>query len=522
MGKILPSYKKAVIEEIVDNIYSNTSQYYAFAANPVAYPGSVPAIANTDYETSFINNWQMMFGKKIKAGDVSPVIAKNMWQSNTVYVRYDNTSNTVLFGNNFYVVSPQSFIGGNYYVYKCIDNANGNPSTVDPGSIGTPNQPSTFQTADGYKWRYMYSITEYNFERFASANYVPVSTDAYISSTAYVYSGVELVVITNPGSGYRAYTNGTIRAVLNSTAIQIENESAASANFYRNSGIYIYNTTEATSQLKIISSYVANSLGKFVLFAPTDRLTTNTITTGTTKYLISPAVIFKSDGDSKPRAYTTVNTSNFSIESVVMLEKGTNISWANVSIQSNYGTGANMYAIVPPPGGHGSDPASELNVKGLAIAFNFANSENLTIPTSNVLYNKVGIFKNPFALVANGRFGTANKGSKFTANSFNQLLIANVTSSATFTPGDFVTGVRSGARGTVVFSNTTQVYLTGDKNFINNERIANSSGVSVANISIQRVGDLYTKDLKPIYVENINNVNRSNTQTEVYKLTIEI
>lgn len=520
MGKLLPSYKKAVIDEIIDNIYSNTSQYYAFAANPVAFTGAIPSIANTEYGTNFINNWQMLFGKKIKAGDISPVISKNAWESGQVYDRYDNTSETLYANNNFYVVSMQSFAGGNYYVYKCIDNANGAVSTIDPGSIGTPNQPSTFQTSDGYKWRYMYSITEYNYERFGSENYIPVSTDSLISSTAYVYSGVEAVVVANSGSGYRAYTNGTIKAVLNATAIQIENESSASANFYKNSGIYIYNTAEATSQLKIISSYVANSLGKFVLFS--ERITTNTITTGVTQYLISPAIVFTTDADSKPKAYCTVNTSNYSIDNVIMLEKGTNLSWANVTVQSNYGEGANLYAIVPPPGGHGSDPATELNVKGLAINFKFSNSEFLTLPTSNVLYNKIGIIKNPYSFVANTKFGTVNKGSKFVSNTFNQLLVANVTASALFTPGDFVTGVKSGARGTVVFSNTTQVYLSGDKNFINNERLANSSGVVVCNISIVSVGDIYTKDLKPIYIDNINNVNRSNTQTEVYKLIIEI
>lgn len=520
MGKLLPSYKKAVIDEIIDNIYSNTSQYYAFAANPVAFTGTVPSIANTDYDTNFINNWQMLFGKKIKAGDISPVISKNVWEEGSVYSRYDNTSNTLHTDNNFYVVSEQTFAGGNYYVYKCIDNANGASSTVDPGSIGTPNQPSTFQTSDGYKWRYMYSITEYNYNRFGSENYIPVSTDALISSTAYVYSGVEVAVIANSGSGYKAYTNGTIKAVLNATAIQIENEASASANFYKNSGIYIYNTTESTSQLKIISSYVANSLGKFVVFS--DRITTNTITTGVTKYLISPAVVFTSDGDSAPKAYSIVNTSNYSISNIVMLEKGTNISWANVAIQSNYGDGANVYAIVPPSGGHGSDPVTELNVKGFTISFNFSNTESLTIPTANVLYNKIGIIKNPYELSTTVRYGTVNKGEKFVANTFNQLLIANVTSSALFTPGDFVTGVKSKARGTVVFSNTTQVYLSGDKSFINNEKIANSSGSVVCNIAIQSVGDLYTKDLKPIYIDNINNVNRSNTQTEVYKLTVEI
>lgn len=520
MGKILPSYKKAVIDEIMDNVFSNTSQYYAFAANPVAHNGTPPTLTNDDYSTHFINNWQMLFGKKIAAGDIVPVISKNMWSSNTVYARYDNTSNTVLSNNKFYAISTPSVVGSSYHIYKCIDNANGAPSTVDPGSIGTPTQISTFQTSDGYKWRYIYSISEFNNERFTSEDYVPVYTNSTISSSASSYSGVEVVMIANAGSGYTAYTNGIIRSVQNSTVVQIENNASSSDNFYVNNGIYIYNTIETTSQLRVISDYVANSSGKFVFVTP--ALDTSTITSGISQYLISPAVIFETDGTVDPKAYTTVNTTNYSIQNVVILDIGTNVSWANVKIQSSYGSGANVYAIVPPPGGHGFDPVTELNAKGLAFAFKFSNTESGSIPTANVLYNKIGIIKNPYALVSNTTNGEIEKGIKYFANTFNQVLTANISPSYLFNVGETVIGSNSGARGIVVFSNSTQVHISGDKYFSNGESIANSSGTIVGTISINRVGDIYTKDLKPIYIDNINNVNRSNTQTEVFKLTIEI
>ena len=520
MGKILPNYKKAVIDEIIDNILANTSHYYAFGAHPIAYNGEAPAITNDDYTTHFINDWQMLFGKKIKSGDIVPVISRNPWTTNTVYNRYDNTSNTLISNNGFYVVSAPSIDGANYHVYKCIDNANGAPSTVDPGSIGTPSQAPTFQTSDGYKWKYIYSISELNYDRFSSENFIPVYTNSTLSSTASLNSGVEVVMITNAGSGYTAYTNGIIRSVQNSFVVQIENYSSSSDNFYVNNAIYIYNTVEATSQLRTISDYVSNSSGKFVFVSV--PLNTNTITSGISQYLISPAVVFETDGTVDPKAYSVVNTANYSIQNVVMLEIGTNISWANVKIQSSYGSGANVYAIVPPPGGHGFEPATELNLKGFAVAFRFSNTESATIPTANVLYNKIGILKNPYALVVNSTSGELSKGAIYTSNTFDQVLTANISPSFIFNIGETVIGANSGARGTVVFSNTTQVHISGDKYFSNGENIANSSGTIVGSITINQVGDIYTKDIKPIYIDNINNVNRSNTQTEVYKLTIEI
>lgn len=520
MGKILPGYKKALIDEIIDNVFSNTSQYYAFAANPVAYDGVAPAVANDDYSTHFTNNWQMLFGKKIVSSEIIPIVSKKQWTSGTVYSRYDNTSNTLIEENNYYAMSTPTVDGAAYHVYKCIDNANGAASTIDPGAIGTPTQVSSFTTSDGYRWKYIYSISELNYERFSSDDYVPVYTNSTIATTSSLNSGVEVVVITNAGNGYNSYTNGVVRSTPNSTVLQIENYSSSSDNYYVNNNIYVYNTMQATSQLRLVSDYVVNSSGKFVQVSP--AIDATLITSGITEYLITPAVIFETDGITDPKAYTTINTTSNSIQSVVILDNGTYISWANVRIQSSYGSGANVYAIVPPPGGHGFDPATELNTKGLAVSFVFSNTENATIPTSNLVYNKIGLFKNPYSLVANTINGDIEKGEKYFANTFNQVMSANISPSYLFNAGEAVIGTNSAARGTVVFSNTTQVHLAGDKYFINGETIANSSGIVVGSITINHVGDLYTKDIKPIYVDNINNVNRSDTQTEVFKLTVEI
>jgi hypothetical protein len=110
----------------------------------------------------------------------------------------------------------------------------------------------------------------------------------------------------------------------------------------------------------------------------------------------------------------------------------------------------------------------------------------------------------------------------FSSNTFSQVLKANTNPVYTFNTGETVTGVLSGAKGIVVFANSTQVYLSGDKKFIDGELVANAAGSQVTTISIQTRGDIYTKDLKPIYVQNINNVNRLDDQTETFKLIIKV
>jgi len=80
----------------------------------------------------------------------------------------------------------------------------------------------------------------------------------------------------------------------------------------------------------------------------------------------------------------------------------------------------------------------------------------------------------------------------------------------------------SNAHGTVAFSNGSHIWLTGDKFFSNSEFILSANGLVSAQISINTKGDLYAKDIEPLYIQNIDNVTRSNTQTESYKIVIEI
>jgi len=511
MGKLLPYYRKTIIDEIVASISANDSIYYAFASNPVPYVGTTPAIANTDYDDIFVNNWKLLFGKKLKPWNFAPVVDNNEWKANTVYLRYDNTDPNLYTNNQFYVITAPDNVGGNYTFYKCIDNANGAPSTVKPNQI----QYTTFQTSDGYKWKYLTSVTYLQYKLFSSGNSVPIYANNIVSLYAPTYAGVDVVMIRNGGTGYSGYTDGVVQYA-NSTVIQIETINTSAQNgFYNNSAIYIYNDATTTGQLIGVAGYVSNSVGKWITLA--SPANTDSILPNSTRYKISPKVVFTSDGNTQPRAYSVVNSVANSISQIVMIDNGSEITWCNVHVESLFGTGANLYAIVPPPGGHGYDPVSELNVRGISVQFDFANSESNSIYTSNVVYNKIGLIKDPKILNANNTEGLA-----FGGNTFSQLLKANVSSLATFANGDLVIGNTSGATATVVFSNTSQLYLTGDTHFSNGEYVVSSNGSVSAQIDIKEIGDLYIKNLRPLYIQNINNVNRSNTQTESFKLIIQI
>ena len=153
--------------------------------------------------------------KKITTSDTSFVIPRRNWTTTTVYdyYRHDygnrvtgttttqtaNSGATTLFDATFYVLTTAR------NVYKCLDNNGNAASTTEPTGTST----SILTTADGYKWKYMYTLTATQQANFLSTDFMAVATDATISSAA-VDGAISTVKIKSAGSGG---TNGTFTSI---------------------------------------------------------------------------------------------------------------------------------------------------------------------------------------------------------------------------------------------------------------------------------------------------------------------
>ncbi len=153
--------------------------------------------------------------KKITTSDTSFVIPRRNWTTTTVYdyYRHDygnritgtttaqtaNSGATTLFDATFYVLTTAR------NVYKCLDNNNNAASTTEPTGTST----SILTTADGYKWKYMYTLTATQQANFLSTDFMAVATDATISSAA-VDGAISTVKIKSGGTGG---TNGTFTSI---------------------------------------------------------------------------------------------------------------------------------------------------------------------------------------------------------------------------------------------------------------------------------------------------------------------
>ena len=144
--------------------------------------------------------------KRITASDVTFAIPRRNWVSGTTYdiYRHDygdritgtttaQTSNSGvsnLHDANFYVLTTAR------NVYKCLDNDGNTPSTEEP--IGTSTTVQTL--TDGYKWKYMYTLSASQQSNFLSTDFMAVETNSTVSSAA-VDGAIDIIKIKSAGTG---------------------------------------------------------------------------------------------------------------------------------------------------------------------------------------------------------------------------------------------------------------------------------------------------------------------------------
>ena len=204
--------KDAIHGSLVDSVYneflSRRANYYYFIGNIIEWASPLTPetpLGTQDYEYNTRNG--ILSVKKINLRDVSYVVPRINWTTGTVYDQFDGNYSisfpaysgaTSLKTANFYVLTST------FGVYKCIFNNNNSASTIEPSG----QDITTFATADGYIWKYLYTIPLSSQNRFLTPEFIPVQravTNAYYSE-----GEVNSVIINNAGSGYTSNDNVTL------------------------------------------------------------------------------------------------------------------------------------------------------------------------------------------------------------------------------------------------------------------------------------------------------------------------
>lgn len=151
-----------------------------------------------------------MAGVKLTYSNLRLVTARNNWSSGFRYDMYQHDiSNANPTQSNAYTLDDSNFIvyvTSTGAVYKCLYNG----KTAANTSAASTVQPTTTsaapqQTADGYIWKYLYTITSANAD-FVTANYIPVPVTTSVSNV----NGIDVIYVTGAGSGYTGNPSITI------------------------------------------------------------------------------------------------------------------------------------------------------------------------------------------------------------------------------------------------------------------------------------------------------------------------
>jgi len=209
------TFHNSIVETVYEDILAGRSIYHYFIGRVLAWddettPDTPGSMDSYEYDTRN----SILSIKKVQPTDVSLVVPRRDWTSGTVYDQYDgqyrvgytsDSSATSIKTATFYVLTAA------FNVYKCLFNYNGAASTSNP--TGTNFTPDTY--ADGYVWKYLYTIPLSLRNRFLTADYMPVQKS--IQNQFYSGGEVETVVISNAGSGYlgNAATTLTVNGTFN-------------------------------------------------------------------------------------------------------------------------------------------------------------------------------------------------------------------------------------------------------------------------------------------------------------------
>lgn len=488
------------LRESVNEAANNA--YYVFVGKHQTYPSgdtTIPDITNTVDETLYDAYTEMVFGKRVTPSDVKTMIARNNWVSGTYYDAY--RSDVDLTDKQYFVVVKEAA----YNVFKCLDN-NGNSASVYAPSIhSTSADDEYYSTADGYVWKYMYSIDTSTFAKFATVDYIPVVANTYVTGNA-VAGAVDVIVVDYPGSHYQTtfantFTVTDIAVGGDPLKYNLAAGASSSNNFYKGSFLYITSGT-GYGQGKKIVDYVVIGSDKIITLE--GSFTTRPDATST--YEISPYVLITGDG-SGAVARAVVNTAAANtIDHVEVITRGSGYTYVTATVTGNTGgvsNAATVRAVLGPKGGHGSNVEYELGCKTLCFSVTFANTEGSTIPVVND-YRSVGLIKDPL-------FKSV------------ELTLSDI--SGAFTIGETINQTATGAAGVAADFNASLLVLTNVAGeFVAGEQVEGEDSGVTANVASFQVNGVTkgfsTFDQRHRYTYTMLNVYDFNEDEYVYQ-TIE-
>lgn len=178
-----------------------STKIYLGVSKPTPWADELNPLApadSTSFNNSDIAEW--LAAKRINISDTTFCFPRVNWTSGTIYDMYDDAVDD-LFATNFVVMNEGK-------IYKCLSRPTGTASTIPPTGTST-GYPTTL--ADGYKWKYMFTVPAANAARFMTNLWIPINlitsdpadgSNQWGVQSAAIAGTVDRAVVSSGGSGF--------------------------------------------------------------------------------------------------------------------------------------------------------------------------------------------------------------------------------------------------------------------------------------------------------------------------------
>jgi hypothetical protein len=404
MPEILSTNLKSDLNRLFLEQSRASEDYYLFVSSIGPFDPSDSLFSKNEFLE------KTLFAKKISSNDMHYMIKYYPWQKGLVFEEYDDQVD--LTGVKFYaVVGPNDNDTGDYRVYKCLNNNDRTEVSNPPNwAETTPNQ--IYETAEGYVWKFMYKLTDLQFEAYNAVGYIPLVDDYVIDPPTSTGSQVSDILVVNPNDnfGYKEERGALVGSPYSTGIIIVDPSTVVSptTNYYTGQYLITTNPDGVTTRIFKITYYFYNkNTGNAQIRVGGELITgaANPVAAGVTQnasWKILPEVKIEGDGTG---AIGIPNIVDSQIRSIQLIEPGTgyhNITITVTDPRVDFRPGQSgsdevrciLRARLTPDGGHGYNFIDEFKCKHFMLYAYITADDNTQIGDSNT-YTGVGIVKEP-------------------------------------------------------------------------------------------------------------------------------
>lgn len=409
--------KTDTVRMFYDDLQEN--QYYVFVSSVSTDTNDVDVVNSVQSKNEFLD--KVLFGKKILNTDCKFMVKYYPWQAGQIFTQYDDRVD--LASEKFYaVVGPNINDTGDYRVYKCLYNNEGAGVETAPNFNAT-TVDQVYRTADGYIWKYMYKLTQAEFEAYNAVGYIPVVDNLTVAPFDFdantapntaplpttTGSTIDQIFVENASSnsGYPRAT-GTLQARPgNDGTIVVQGSLQYPLNEITNyySGMSVTITdSQGRTRLYTCSTYTydTDSGTATIQLSSGDDPLTDGVNNGAA-FEIVPRIDIVGNG-SGAKAIPVVDDDS-RISSVLVLEKGSGYHTVQASVvdpsfdfnpddPNSIDLRATIRPIMSPKGGHNTDRIEELACRHILLYGYITENDNNQIGATNT-YSHLGVVKAP-------------------------------------------------------------------------------------------------------------------------------